>query len=62
MNKRIFQLLIFTIHAIDIKQNAIITNSIIYRKIKWQLNPIIILFTVQGKSRVVRYQVIFMLF
>ena len=38
MNKEYFNFLFFTIHAIDIKQNEIITNSIIYHKLKWQLN------------------------
>lgn len=38
MNKEYFNFLFFTIHAIDIKQNEIITNSIIYHELKWQLN------------------------
>ena len=38
MDKEYFNFLFFTIHAIDIKQNGIITNSIIYHKLKWQLN------------------------
>lgn len=32
MNKEYFNFLFFTIHTIDIKQNEIITNSIIYHK------------------------------
>lgn len=38
MNKEYFNFLFFTIHTIDIKQNEIITSSIIYHELKRQLN------------------------